>query len=149
MLATSKNTKQTPISIALAVSQGCIETLEQGQECLDSLNDVQYLWSAPPHVTSTIGEHFRHLLDLFHAVYNATKVKEDAEYLKIIDYNHRRRGHTVETSRQQALSEIEDFIDWLEGITEEELQAPVSVLTEVSVTHKQSHKMMSLVTSYP
>jgi hypothetical protein len=148
MFATSKNTKEAPIGRALAVSQGCIEALEQGYECLDSLNDEQYLWSASPHVTSTIGEHFRHLLDLFHAVYNAhhatkMKGKEVSESQKVIDYDHRRRGHAVETSRQRALSEIAHFIHWLEGITQDELKASVSLSTEVSLTHTQSQLMMS------
>ena len=148
MFATSKNTNNASIGRALAVSQGCIETLEQGYECLNSLTDEQYLCSAPPHVTSTIGEHFRHLLDLFHAVYNAhntgkTSGKETTESGQAIDYNHRRRGHTVETSRQRALSEISHLIHWLEGMTQDELKASVNLFTEVSLTHQQSQQMTS------
>ena len=145
MFATSKNTHEALLGRDLAVSHGCIEALEQGLDCLASLSDEQYLATAKPHVTSTIGEHFRHLLDLFHAIYNAhhKNGERSDQVADVIDYNLRRRGHTVETSRQRAVSEITHFIHWLEGITEAELKAPVELVTEVSMTHQQAQAMSS------
>lgn len=119
----------------LAVSLGCIEALEQGNECLKSLSDDQYNWAAAPHITSTIGEHFRHLLDLFHAINLANG--------KVIDYNFRRRGHAVEKSRETAIKEIDHLIHWLEQINRDELVAQVHILTEVSMTETQAHSMTS------
>ncbi|WP_156924883.1 DinB family protein [Marinomonas ushuaiensis] len=124
-----------PQGRALAVSLGCIEALEQGNECLKSLSDDQYNWAAAPHITSTIGEHFRHLLDLFHAINLANG--------KVIDYNFRRRGHAVEKSRVTAIKEIDHLIHWLESMSHAELAAPVTILTEVSMTETQAHSMTS------
>jgi len=145
MFVTPKHTHEALLGRDLPVIQGCIEALEQGLECLTSLTDEQYLATAKPHVTSTIGEHFRHLLDLFHAVYNAhNKNSEQSKHsTSVIDYNLRRRGHTVETSRQRAISEITHFIHWLEGVTEGELKASVELVTEVSMTHQQAQVMAS------
>jgi uncharacterized damage-inducible protein DinB len=139
MFATSKNIKEVPQGRALAVIQGCIEALDQGRECLDVLTDEQYLETAKPHVNSAIGEHFRHLLDLFHAVYNSHNDTASS----VIDYNFRRRGHTVETSRLRAMDEIAHFIHWLEGLDQDELKASVSILTEVSLTQKKAQLMTS------
>ena len=132
----------------LPVALGCIETLEQGSEFLNALNDEQYLWSAKPHVSSTIGEHFRHLLDLFHAVYEASTFVNLASQSKknhqpTIDYNFRRRGHDVEVSRSQAIKELTYFIQWLETIREDELKKTVSLLTEVSLLQTDTHLMTS------
>lgn len=132
---TKKAASNEPQGRALAVSLGCIEALEQGNECLKSLSDDQYNWAAAPHVTSTIGEHFRHLLDLFHAINLANG--------KVIDYNFRRRGHTVEKSRETAIKEIDHLIDWLEQMSRTELASPVNILTEVSMTETQTHSMAS------
>lgn len=140
MFATSKNTNEASQDQVSAVIQGCIEALDQGRDCLDALTDEQYLESAKPHVTSTIGEHFRHLLDLFHAIYNAHNHKS---VNTVIDYNLRRRGHTVETSRLRAMDEVAHFIHWLQGIEKGALTTPVDVLTEVSLTHKQAQLMTS------
>lgn len=144
MFATPKNHQGVPVGRELPVLQGCIEALEQGHECLSSLTDEQYLWSASPHVTSTIGEHFRHLLDLFYAVYNAYHLHGQSQNApEMIDYDYRRRGHSVETSRQRGLSEIEHLIHWLESVSQKQLKATVKLSTEVSLTHKQSQQMQS------
>ncbi len=45
--------------------QGAVEILNQGLEFLTAISDGDYLTSAKPHVTSSIGEHTRHTLDLF------------------------------------------------------------------------------------
>ena len=47
---------------------GCLETLNQGLEFLERLSPEDYTFVAAPHVTSSIGEHYRHWLDLFHAI---------------------------------------------------------------------------------
>ncbi|KLN63898.1 hypothetical protein ZX61_17325 [Vibrio sp. VPAP30] len=107
---------------------GCIETLNQGYEFLETLSQEDYVFIAQPHVSSSIGEHFRHWLDLFHAI------KLDS--LKI-DYNVRRRGHAVERSLDVAKQEIRELVEWLFELPSNELHQSVSVETEVllSQTH--------------
>jgi len=132
---TKKTADGGPKGRDYAVSLGCIEALEQGNDCLKSLSDDQYNWAAAPHISSTIGEHFRHLLDLFHAINLANG--------KVIDYNFRRRGHAVEKSRTTAIKEIDHLIYWLENMSHAELISPVTILTEVSMTETQVHSMSS------
>jgi hypothetical protein len=105
--------------------QGAVEILNQGRDFLLAISDSDYLTRAKPHVSSSIGEHTRHTLDLFHALI----LKEN----EIIDYNTRRRGHPVEFDRSIALKEIQYVINWLERLDHDDLQAPITIQTEVSM----------------
>jgi len=117
-----------------SVIEGCLEVLSQASLCLDILNDEDYKSSVMPYVSSTIGEHFRHWLDVFQAIYQAGKV---------IDYNQRRRGHEIETSRSMAQSEIAELTYWLVYLSESELKQSVSIVTEVAMSHTQACCMSS------
>ncbi|MCV2403677.1 hypothetical protein OFY17_12420 [Marinomonas sp. C2222] len=143
MLSRLASTQQEPQGRELPVALGCMETLEQGLQCLNQLGDKEYTLAAAPHVSSTIGEHFRHLLDLFHAIYDAHNLQGTTEQEKVIDYNFRRRGHKIEKTRAQAVSELMHFIGWLEELSAKELKAPVNILTEVSLTQQEAHIMSS------
>ncbi|SHE37506.1 hypothetical protein SAMN02745753_00163 [Marinomonas polaris DSM 16579] len=114
--------------------KGCLEVFSQASRCLQILDDEGYQASIKPFVSSSIGEHFRHWLDVFNAIYRAGIV---------IDYNHRRRGHAVETSRSIALTEIDELTNWLTSLSVKELKKNVNVLTEVSVSHTQACLMSS------
>lgn len=105
--------------------KGAIEILNQGLEFLLAISDNDYLTRAKPHVTSSIGEHTRHTLDLFHALI----LKDNA----IVDYNTRRRGHPVEYDRAIALKELQYVINWLERLDHDDLKAPITIQTEVSM----------------
>ena len=65
-----KNT--STLSAMLAKSQtsqavvGCIETLNQGYEFLETLQPEDYTYIAQPHVSSSIGEHYRHSVSYTH-----------------------------------------------------------------------------------
>jgi hypothetical protein len=143
MVSMLANNQKTLLGRQLPVAQGCIETLEQGHECLRLLNDSHYIAAAKPHVTSSIGEHFRHILDLFHAIYDAYSSANTATRKPVIDYNHRRRGHKVEESRALAMKELDYFIQWLETLCEQELKATIHLRTEVSITQTETHLMTS------
>ncbi|WP_394182648.1 DinB family protein [Marinomonas posidonica] len=144
----SERHQQTGFNSELAVIQGCIDSLKQGEAFLASLTSEQYLASAEPYVTSSIGEHFRHILDVYRGVYLGVYSKEVGACLsthqaRVIDYNQRRRGHRVETCRLQALAEIEELLAWLECLTLDDVKAPVQVISEVSVSQTQSAQMCS------
>ena len=117
-----------------AIVAGCLESLEQGRQFLKSISDEQYCHLARPYVTSSIGEHFRHLLDVFYSIYRRSD---------FIDYNLRRRGHELETSRATALTTIVELAQWLQAFTTESLDTQVSVLAEVSLSHAQTCEMES------
>lgn len=120
--------------ISLPVIKGCFEALQQGYQFLESLSDEQYTYVALPHVASSVGQHYRHWLDIFQAIKGSPR---------LIDYNQRRRGHGVESSRQVAMLEISDLVEWLSSKTEMELKRPVSVITEVCVSQTEACMMSS------
>lgn len=127
VLKKSDNQASQRLVYGLAI-QGCLEVLVQASCCLEMLDDDDYQASAKPYVSSSIGEHFRHWLDIFQAIYRAGMV---------IDYNQRRRGHIVETSRSVALAEIADLTHWLVSLSEKELKKTVNIVTEVALSHTQ------------
>ncbi|WP_133407428.1 hypothetical protein [Parashewanella tropica] len=113
---------------------GCIETLNQGYEFLETLTQEDYVFIAQPHVTSSIGEHFRHWLDLFHAI-KLNSVQ--------IDYNIRRRGHLVERSLDVAQQEITELLEWLSTLPFDQLNQTVRVKTEVMLSQTHVEQVFS------
>lgn len=127
--------KATPQIIMPSSVTGAIEILNQGYEFLCSISDSDYLCSAKPHITSSIGEHTRHTLDLFHALIT----QEDLT----VDYNTRRRGHAVENERTIALSEIQYVINWLKQVDPTLLSTAITIETEVSMNNQVFHSIPS------
>lgn len=84
-------------------------------------------------------------LEVFAQASRCLQMLDDDAYQAgiVIDYNQRRRGHRVETSRSVALVEIDELTNWLTGLSEKELKKNVNVLTEVSVLHTQACLMSS------
>ncbi|MBW3697430.1 DinB family protein [Vibrio sp. T187] len=115
--------------------QGAVDILRQGLHFLSDISDEDYTYKAKPHVDSSIGEHFRHTLDLFHALI----LQENQQ----INYNTRRRGHDIETSRAIALEEIKYISDWLEQLNPTALTNPVTIETEVSLNNQVCQSMTS------
>ncbi|MDN3612224.1 hypothetical protein ACODM8_19075 [Vibrio ostreicida] len=113
---------------------GSIEILNQGYEFLEGLNHDDYVYIAQPHISSSIGEHYRHWLDLFHAI------RRDSDK---VDYNVRRRGHEVERNMDIAKAEIAQLIEWLFGLPANALPQSVQVETEVMLSHTQIEEVTS------
>ena len=113
---------------------GCLETLNQGLEFLERLSPEDYTFVAAPHVTSSIGEHYRHWLDLFHAI----RLDSDK-----IDYNVRRRGHNVEREINTAKQEIKQLIEWLFKLPANRLEQIVTVETEVLLSQTCAEEVQS------
>jgi hypothetical protein len=120
------------------VISGCIDELTKGVTLLNLINDSDYIHLALPYVESSIGEHFRHILDLFQALIK----KEPTEP---INYNVRRRGHPIEKNKDIAITELNDTIDWLTHFPIEQLTSQVSLITEVCPYKKQDHIMLSSI----
>ena len=123
-------------NIAEAVILGNIEALDQGIDLVKNLTDEQYQHVASPFVTSNIGQHFRHLVDLFFSLVNGSESGE-------IDYDFRRRGADIESSRFVAVSEMNSIKGWLTTLKEnsvhlDELDKPVSLKSEVTLSQTSS-----------
>lgn len=119
-----------------AVLAGNIEALTQGCEFVESLSDAHYIKICAPHVSSSIGEHIRHVLDMYHSLEAGLRVA-------VIDYDSRRRGDAVEFTRQKAIEEFRYFIAMLNDVSERDLRVPISVKTEVSLTGSVSITVLS------
>ncbi|MGF1752528.1 DinB family protein [Vibrio makurazakiensis] len=119
------------------VVQGAIDILNQGEQFLSGISDQDYNYKAMPHVDSSIGEHFRHTLDLFHAL-----ILQESNQ---INYNARRRGHSVETDKSVAIKELHYIATWLKQLEPNMLDELITIETEVSLNSQVSQSMTSSV----
>lgn len=128
---------------------GNLEAIEQGMRLINLVTEEQYVFTGSPYIESSIGQHFRDVIDIFLVV----SYPDDPS---IIDYDSRRRGALVETSRDAALSELSvikvymsDFLADLTG-AEEFLDQEVFIKTEVTIDETcsvtlKSNKLRELV----
>lgn len=112
------------------IIEGSLESLDQMISFIQKLDDKAYLYIAAPWFMSSIGQHLRHSMDLFLAL----QTFQDG----FIDYDVRRRGCGLETSRNVGLSELRLMRDWLENLTEGCLTQTIKVKTEVSLSTQAS-----------
>ncbi|MGF1875276.1 DinB family protein [Photobacterium frigidiphilum] len=115
---------------------GNVDVIEQGIALLDTLSDDDYQHVATPYVNSSIGEHFRHSLDLYCSLMNEQQTG-------IIDYDFRRRGAPVEACRKTALREFEHIKQWLLALRSNDIYRHVEVKTEVSLHQQYSEQLTS------
>lgn len=115
---------------------GNLEAISQGLELCNQLDQASYNHKAVPYVQSSIGEHLRHIIDLYLAVKDETKVG-------VVDYDHRRRGAQVETDLETGINELMQVKTWLEQLTDSELAKSVSILSEASIATQQVCEMPS------
>lgn len=91
-------TKQDLYNVCLGGRQALLE----GSYLLEGLDDDQYVSCPMPLMQSSIGQHMRHVLDLWMALLPAIKDSS----VGTVDYDLRRRGHAVESDRILALKEL-------------------------------------------
>ncbi|MCJ8349209.1 hypothetical protein [Moritella sp.] len=113
-----------PVEQFRTVIKGNIEGLDQGIILLMAMTNEQYCMRAKPYITSCIGEHLRHILDLYYVL---------KEHVGVIDYDVRRRGALVESCRMTGLSELEHIKSWLLTLQPHMMNNKIMMSTEVSV----------------
>jgi hypothetical protein len=138
--ATHDNPSISPLASDVHALDSCVtgnmDVIEQGITLLGSLSDDDYQHVASPYVNSSIGEHFRHSLDLYCSLMNEQKTG-------IIDYDFRRRGATVEECRTTALRELKHIKQWLMALRSGDIYRHVEVKTEVSLHQQYSEQLTS------
>jgi len=112
------------------IIDGNLEVLEQGAQLVLDLTDAQYNTAVATYACSSIGQHFRHILDMYQAILPALAETRHQGITTVIDYDNRRRGATVETQRKAALEELGTIKHKIEQRTAP-LCLPVDVKTEV------------------
>lgn len=115
---------------------GSLEAIEQSLALCALLDKNSYTFKATPYVQSSIGEHLRHILDMFHAL-----VKQPD--IGVVDYDHRRRGATVETDLLVGISELQAVKVWLEALKTNQLDAPITILSEATISTQKVCEMAS------
>lgn len=107
------------------VIKGTLETIDQAIEFIDGLTPASYKQVVSPWFESSVGQHLRHIVDLFHALMGQTDT---------LDYDVRRRGAPVEKNKSIGIEELREIRRWVEQLSDEALARTVTVSTEVSIS---------------
>lgn len=111
--------------------EGCLDIAHEAMNLLNRLSAPQYNQIAEPFLQSSIGQHMRHILDVFHATMSWP-------HCEIIDYDIRRRTHMVEKDKSMAIDEWQGITQWLKGIECDQLNKRLEVKNEVNATRQIS-----------
>ena len=109
------------------VIEGNIEAIAQASDFIENLKEGEYSREHNAVFVSSIGQHLRHVLDLYFALIHPKQTW-------LVDYDHRRRGFLVETKRKQGLKELKIVRQWLKELTEEQICQPCTIQTEVKLS---------------
>ena len=107
------------------IIKGCVESLDQMIEFIDGLSDDCYQQSPAPLFDSSIGQHLRHILDLYMALINPTQAHT-------IDYDIRRRGLALERVKIEGINELQLIRNRLLQLDVSTLGQSLSIRGEVS-----------------
>jgi uncharacterized damage-inducible protein DinB len=120
------------------IINGSIESLDQMIGFIKSLTDETYKVAPKPLFDSSIGQHLRHILDVYMAIINGDDFEK-------VNYDIRRRGLALETMRTEGLMELKVVRHWLVTLDEASLTLATTVQTEVSVCSEQPAEMSSSI----
>lgn len=87
---------------------------------------------------SSIGQHLRHILDLY-------QVMIDPQQDELVDYDVRRRGLALETEKEAGLLELRSLRGWLQALSPEFLKQEVQVKTEVLLSETCSVQLPTTI----
>lgn len=115
----------------LPVVKGNLETLAQAKDILNVISDTVYQHIPAPYAQSSIGQHFRHIIDNYLALQQGVEINH-------VDYNWRRRGAQVESCPQTARDELDAITNWLTQINEKTIEEKLTLVSEVCLEQTQS-----------
>lgn len=118
------------------IISGSVESLEQMIEFIENLDDAIYQQSSKPLFDSTIGQHLRHILDLYMALIKP-------HHSGNIHYDVRRRGIALEHERAAGIAELRQVKQWLGDLALSRLEQKIMITTEVSIYTVQSSEICS------
>ncbi len=125
------------------IKQGNIEALEQLREVLKTIGDNHYCFQPSEFTSSSIGEHIRHVLDLYSAIFQADDKQKSAE--ELIDYDCRARGTPVESERSIGLALITRLLEKISELPDAALDQEADVKTEITLRESHSIQIRSNV----
>jgi uncharacterized damage-inducible protein DinB len=114
------------LSTEPSTTQPLIALLNQQSAVISQLPDAHYTQNPVGVIHSSIGGHVRHCLDHVRLLLDAIDSGQ-------INYDHRRRGTSVESSTQAALAQIDEFVQTLDALDNDELlDAPLRMTVLLS-----------------
>lgn len=105
--------------------------LRQAIDLLDELTVEEYQKQLPPHFPSSIGAHIRHIVDHFIALM-------DGHEQGHVDYNKRHRHNDIEQLPCSAAQCLKHLVTWLNELSDEWLDKPLDITTEIDVSRTHS-----------
>lgn len=112
------------------------EVARQAKHYLKQIDDSEYQEIAKPYFSGSAGMHMRHIIDHYLALQRGVE-------LGLVDYNKRNRYSNIEKSTEVALTEWLKIEQWLTSICDSDLNAPMLVISEVSLHKTQSVQVQS------
>jgi hypothetical protein len=100
-----------------------METLQQGETLLQELTDEQYTHRLPVAYNACIGGHYRHCLDHFRTLIEASYE---------VNYDHRERNTLIENDRFAALNATRELRAGLEQLDEALMDRVLTVTCKTS-----------------
>lgn len=100
------------------------ENLVKGINLLNILTDEQYCNNSIAPYFSSIGCHFRHILDVFSCVLNGYETKK-------IDLTSRNRNELIEQNKELCLEYFQQIIFQLSTISESDLSTEIEVIDDL------------------
>lgn len=112
------------------VIDSTVDILDQLQEFIVGLDPQSYQQGSKPLFDSTIGQHLRHILDIYHALIRDI-------HNPLIDYDIRQRGIPLETDKNEGIIALNTIRQWLTALTPADLERPVRISSEVDIAEQR------------
>lgn len=112
------------------------EVLHQAINLLSDISKDDYVEIRQPYFSSSIGEHFRHVLDHF----TALQLGHDQGF---VNYNIRNRHSQIELFPELAKIQFTALQNWLGKLVENDLNTSFVVESEISISDKHSVNVTS------
>jgi hypothetical protein len=128
----------TPSANDQVLLASVIEVLQQGERLLSELDDESYVRRLPAAFNASIGGHYRHCLDHFHALLDGAENGE-------LNYDRRERGTLVEMDRFAALNTTWALRQSYERLPAEGLERKLTVTCKTSYASSGSQSSDSTV----
>ncbi len=109
-----------------AVIAPILHNLERGYVLLDNLTNEQYVNANIGPYNSTIGQHFRHILDIFSCIFKGLDDKK-------VDLTARDRNELAETNIGVARNYLDAIVQKLNAIQELDTDIPVEVVDDLGL----------------
>jgi len=114
------------------------DVLRQGLALLDSVDDDSYTRKEEGPWGSSIGAHYRHVLDHFLCLIEGLRNLQ-------VNYDHRARSRDIETSLEVARSMTQDLFGTLAAIPDDVLQRECAVVYSVGYGNSEAQSICSNV----